>query len=306
MPLARRQLPDLRLLQTFDSAARHGNFTRAAEELSLTQSAVSRQIRELEDQVGKDLFERVRGRVVMTAAGRVLHRDATRLLHLAERTLRQATSHTDVGLIRLNAPGTFAIRWLTPRLPGYLAAHPGISLDLATRPGVFDLQDAGCDLAIHYGHPVWPGATCTYLCSEIVLPVCGGALPALTAQDLALAPKLHVTERPRLWPEWFARHGLDPEAPTAGHWFDQIALTIEAAKAGMGYALLPNYLIEADIKAGDLRVACDASHSTELAYYIVEPEGHPEATADLRAWLLSQVRFRPLAEVTAAAAPQGS
>ncbi|WP_138467095.1 LysR family transcriptional regulator [Poseidonocella sp. HB161398] len=299
MVLERRHLPDLKLLQTFECAARHRNFTRAGEELSLTQSAVSRQIRELEAQLGRTLFERIRGRVVPTPSGEVLRGQAARLLQLAESTLRHASAEPEPGrMLRLNAPATFATRWLMPRLAGFLGERPGLRIDLSTRGGVFDMGDAGCDLAVHFGHPVWPGGRCTYLCSEVVLPVAGGALARTALRgpaDLAEAPKLHVGERPDLWPGWFARADVEPAHPREGHWFDQFAPAIEAARAGLGHALLPRYLIEEELAQGALSVMLDMPMATEMAYYIVAPEGRPEAGAELRQWLLSQVSFRPLA-----------
>ena len=299
MSLQRRHLPDLRVLQTFEQSARHGNFTRAAEELALTQSAVSRQIRELEEQIGKPLFERAPGRVVLTRAGEDLLPEAQRLLRLAERALRHAgAGGAQETVLSINALPTFAARWLMPRLPGYLAQHPGLRIDLSTRKGVFDFDDSPCDLAIHYGQPNWPGGICSYLCSEIMVPVVGGAAaqPPSAPGELANLPRIHLSERPGLWPDWFAHHGVAVERAGEGHWVDQISLAIEAVKAGMGCALLPRYLIERELADGLLRVALDAPYSTEKAYYLVTPEGRSERVAAFRDWLIGEVSFRPLAD----------
>ncbi|WP_158970043.1 LysR family transcriptional regulator [Chachezhania sediminis] len=295
----RSALADLRLLQTFESAARHGNFTRAGEELALTQSAVSRHIRELEAQVGQPLFERVRGRVVTTPAGEIFRQEVVALLHMAEVTMRHARAGAgERRLLSVNALPTFALRWLSPRLPAYLQDHPEIRLDLTTRTGMFDLVQARCDLAIHFGDPVWPGATCTYLCSEIMVPVAGGALrdrTVRTASDLLETPKLQLSERPGLWGDWFSRCGLEPPVGEDGHWFDQFTLKIEAAKAGLGYALVPRYLIEEELASGALRIVLDAPHSTSKAYYLVVPEGREAGVRPFCDWLIEQVQFRPLA-----------
>ncbi|MCK5933796.1 DNA-binding transcriptional regulator, LysR family [Fulvimarina manganoxydans] len=297
--LERRNLPDMRMLQTFEAAARHGNFTRAADELALTQSAVSRQVRELEAQIGIELFDRVPGKVVVTREGERFLKEIERLLSMAETTMRHARATAPgTQLLAINALPTFAVRWLLPRLPKYVSDHPGTTFDLTTRRDIFDFSKVQCDLAIHYGQPNWPGATCTYLCSEIVLPVAGGALSKGRLdkpEDLQDAPKVHVSERPTLWSDWFTAMGLDIPSPRNGHWFDQFSLTIEAAKAGLGYALLPRYLIEAELASGALKVVLDSPHSTEQAYYIVTPEGRGAIADAFRAWLLSQVSFRPLA-----------
>lgn len=296
--LQRRYLPDIRILQTFECAARHGNFTRAAEDLALTQSAVSRQIRDLETQLKKQLFERLPGRVVMTRAGEDLLPEVQNLLRLAEITMRHATAGAEGdSILAINALPTFATRWLMPRLPDYLAQYPETHIELSTSVEVFDLHERQCHLAIHYGQPIWPGGVCTYLCSEIVLPVIGGALMKRSVPDLAAMadlPKIHLTERPQLWGEWFARQEFDLHNANEGQWFDQFSLTIEAVRNGMGCALLPLYLIENEIANGELKVVLDVPHSTDNAYYIVTPEGHSAEAGDFRDWLMKQVRFRPL------------
>ena len=295
----RRDLPDLRLLQTFESAARHGNFTRAGDELALTQSAVSRQVRELEEQIGHPLFERIRGRVVTTPKGESVLQEVTRLLRMAETTMRHArTADAGAALLSVNALPTFAQRWLMPRLGDYLAAHPGVAFDITTVRGVFDLGAAQCDLSIHFGDPSWPGARCIYLCSEIVVPVAGGGLrrrPVGGPEDLVDAPKIVLSERPRLWRDWFERAGVDMPVRAVAHTFDQFALTIEAARAGLGYMLLPRYLIEADLADGGLEVVLDAPHATSKAYCMVIPKGREDKVRPFCDWLVEQVRFRPLA-----------
>ena len=289
----------MKVLQTFESAARHGNFTRAAQELALTQSAVSRQIRELEDQLGHALFERLGGRVAMTRAGARFLPEVQRLLGLADSTMRRATAiAAQDSILSINALPTFAERWLMPRLARYVARHPGLHVDVTTRRGIFDLEAQNCDLAIHYGHPAWPEATCTHLCSEILVPVAGGALidrPVDAPGDLVDAPRVHLSERPALWADWFARQDLAPEDAGRGHWVDEFALAVEAVRAGMGYALLPLYLIETELQRGELRQVLDRPHSTDMGYYIVIPEGRAAPVAGFRDWLIDQVSFRPLA-----------
>lgn len=299
MTLQRRYLPDMKTLVTFEAAARHGNFTRAGEELSLTQSAVSRQMRDLEDQIGKPLFERVRGRVVTTPAGNAFLKEVVQLLRQAETTMRHVTAGAQgETVLSINALPTFAMRWLLPRIPGFLAQHPGTRFDITTRRDVFDFETTQCDLAIHYGQPIWPGAICTYLCSEVVLPVVGGALRdrRLTGpQDLTEAPKIHLTERPGLWSDWFEEQGMTLNNANEGHWFDQFSLSIEAVKSGLGYALVPGYLIETELRSGEIKVALDIPFSTDNAYYIAVPEGRSEQIRTFRDWLIGAVSFRPMA-----------
>lgn len=294
--MRRRLLPDLGILQTFECAARHGNFSRAAEELSLTQSAVSRQIAELEAQTGQRLFERIRKRVVLSDAGRNALPEVRRILSEAERLMMDTLAAGPVTQqLRIATLPTFGSRWLVPRLADFLAQHPGVALTVESRDRPFDFDDDPIDLAIHYGKPVWPGGVAHFLCNEVVVPVASRAMAArVWAQDdLAAAPLLHMASRPRLWSQWFALHGTDTEV-RHGQRFDQFSMVIAAACAGLGVALLPTYLIEPELASGELVQLMDAPMKTENAYYIVLPEarqGH-RAAAAFQTWILGKVSRR--------------
>lgn len=296
MKLNRTMIPDLSVLQAFECAARHGNFTLAATELNLTQSAVSRQIRTLEDQLGVALFERIRQRVVLSVNGRALLPEVRQLLAQTEDMVLRAMASSDGRrVLSIATLPTFGSRWLMRRLPDFLAQYPGTVVDVASRAEAFDFEVDRFDIAIHYGQPTWAHASCTYLCGETILPV---ASPGLMARfpigepaDLATAPLLHLNTRPKLWSEWFHLHSNGIQSAFHGNRFDQFNMIIEAVTAGMGFALLPKYLIEAELKAGDLAVVMDRPISTDNNYYIVTPEGMREnpVANEFKAWLLSQV-----------------
>lgn len=190
---------------------------------------------------------------------------------------------------------TFGARWLMPRLPHFLKAHPGLVVDVASRAAPFDLHGESVDVAIHYGQPIWANATCTYLCSEVILPVMAPALfdrgmPAEPG-DLASMPLLHLTTRPSLWVEWFQLNRVADGNAYGGSRFDQFSMIIEAASRGMGVALLPSYLIENELAAGSLKIAFDLPLTTENSYYTVLPEGGREnrLARDFQDWLLGLV-----------------
>jgi len=297
MKLSRRLIPDVTTLQAFECAARHGSFTQAAHELNLTQSAVSRQIKDLEEQIGVLLFERVRQRVVLSEDGRRFLPEVRKLLHQTEETMLRAmaTASSEHSLSLATLP-TFGSRWLTPRLPGFLAQYPGTVLNIASRSEPFDFDEENFDLAIHYGQPVWARAACSYLCGEVILPV---ASPALLEswrlgepKDLETAPLLHLATRPKLWAQWFELTGSATETAYRGNRFDQFSMVIEAALAGLGFALVPLYLIEQEIAGGRLAVAFDRPMQTENSYYLVVPEGKLEnpLSQAFRAWIVGQVR----------------
>jgi LysR family glycine cleavage system transcriptional activator len=297
MNLSRTLIPDLSVLQSFECAARHGNFTKAAAELNLTQSAVSRQIRALEEQLGVVLFERVRQRVVLSVTGRQLLPRISRLLQQSEEiVLRARASAGNAEVLSIATLPTFGNRWLLPRLPEFKQQHPGMAINVASRAEPFDFAVEDFDIAIHYGEPVWAHATCTYLCSEVILPVaCPSVIRLCTPErpeDLKDKPLLHLATRPRLWAEWFEQNGLGGNGGAyRGDRFDQFSMIIEAAVRGLGFALLPLYLIEDEIASERLQIVFDRPMSTDHSYYVVLPEGKQGGVLAraFQSWLLKQV-----------------
>ncbi|RFZ86445.1 LysR family transcriptional regulator [Shinella sp. WSJ-2] len=296
MKLSRRLIPDVTTLQAFECAARHGSFTQAAHELNLTQSAVSRQIKDLEEQLGVLLFERVRQRVVLSDDGRRFLPEVRKLLHQTEETmLRAMASASSEHSLAIATLPTFGSRWLTPRIPGFLAENPGTIINIASRSAPFDFDEENFDLAIHYGQPVWARAACSYLCSEIILPAASPELlkswDLTDPKDLETAPLLHLATRPKLWAQWFELNGAASETAYRGHRFDQFAMVIESAVAGLGFALLPKYLIEQELASGRLALVFDRPMETENNYYLVVPEGKLEnpLSQAFRAWIAKEL-----------------
>lgn len=296
MDTRRRLVPDIVTLQAFECAARHGNFTRAAEELNLTQSAVSRQISDLEAQTGMLLFERIRRRVVLSDAGRKFLPDVQKLLHQSEQLMvRAVTAGSSSALLSIATLPTFGSRWLTPRLHEFMANHPNTVLTVGSRAQPFDFDEEGFDIAIHYGQPVWAHGTCTFLCNEVIVPVASPQLlaskPVENHVDMLEGPLLHITTRPKLWTEWFEMNKLSSDNAYRGSRFDQFSMLIEAAVSGLGFALLPRYLIETELKSGLLNVVFDVPLTTENSYYIALPEGRQDnvLASAFQNWLLEQV-----------------
>lgn len=296
MDTRRRLVPDIVTLQAFECAARHGNFTRAAEELNLTQSAVSRQISDLEAQTGMLLFERIRRRVVLSDAGRKFLPDVQKLLHQSEQLMvRAVTAGTSSASLSIATLPTFGSRWLTPRLHKFMALYPETVLTVGSRSQPFDFDEESFDIAIHYGQPVWARGTCTFLCNEVIVPVASPSLFAKhtpkTHSDLLSKPLLHVTTRPKLWTDWFEMNGIASEGAYRGSRFDQFSMLIEATISGLGFALLPKYLIEAELVSGQLAVVFDVPLATDKSYHIALPEGRQDnvLAQAFQTWLLEQV-----------------
>ena len=295
MALARRFLPSTALLQAFEAAARLESFTAAADELNLTQSAVSRQIRALEEMLGSALFVRERQTVRLTDAGRTYAQEIRSALEtIAGATLR-FRANPNGGTLNLAILPTFGTRWLAPRLPDFIAENPGITINLTTRLAPFDFAREPLDAAIHFGGPEWPGAVVEFLMGEVLIPACSRSLRERYGfrepRDLLEAPLLHLTSRPDAWEAWFARHGVD-HPQVSGMLFDQFATATQAAMSGMGVALLPHFLFRAELERGDLVAAVDFPVANSDGYHLawpVERRDFPPLAA-FRRWIGETIR----------------
>jgi DNA-binding transcriptional LysR family regulator len=180
------------LLCAFEASARHQSFTAAAAELHLTQSAVSRQIRALEERLGTELFVRERQTVRLSAAGQAYAQEIRAALARISNATLGFRTNPQGGSLNLAILPTFGTRWLAPRLPQFFSAHPGITINLTTRLSQFDFQLEAVDAAIHFGLPNWPGAELEFLMSETVVPACSPDVAArhgfARPEDLLRAP----------------------------------------------------------------------------------------------------------------------
>lgn len=295
MALPRRFLPPMSLLCAFEAAARHQSFTAAANELHLTQGAVSRQIRALETTLGAPLFHRDKQKVKLTVAGEAYARDIREALRRISRATLGFRANPDGGSLTLAILPAFGTRWLAPRLPAFLAANPGITVNLETRLDPFDFRFDNVDAAIHFGSDDWPGARTMHLMDEVVFPACS---PDLRARydfrepgDLVRAPLLHLGPRPNAWELWFeANHVAIGEVH--GMLLDQFLSAAQAAASGLGVALLPRALFEPELARGDLVPAIDRPMTTTGAYYLAWPATHDPhpALRTFREWLKGVVQ----------------
>ncbi|GAA6119955.1 LysR substrate-binding domain-containing protein [Acidovorax sp. FG27] len=299
-----RHLPSTQALACFEAAARHESYTRAAQELSLTQSAVSRQILALEEWLGVPLFRRTRHGVVLTPAGSRYGRQVARWLQGLERDTLDVMSHQGRGgALSLAAVPTFATRWLIPRLPRLAALHPEIVVHIDTRTRPFLFADTTFDAALYAGTPEqiaqWPGVQVQLLMREDVVPVCsprllasaaargpGRAHQPVAAEALAQLPLLQQSTRPLGWQQWFAAQGVDAPRALDGPRYELFSMLAVAATHGLGVALMPPMLIEAEIARGELVVACARPLRGERAYYLVSPaQAQSPVLAAFSAWL---------------------
>jgi LysR family glycine cleavage system transcriptional activator len=268
-----RKLPGLLSLQAFEATARLGSVSRAAAELSLTQSAVSRQILALEARLGMPLFRRSKKRLLLSETGAAyLHDVREGLRTLGDATARLMATQGHAGTLKLATLPTFGARWLMPRLGAFREAYPGVTLDIVTRLAPFDFSIDQVDGAIHFGGPDWPGATAEYLAKEEMCVVASPALAArcVSAPDVLALPLLQITTRAFAWHEWLAAVGLAGHEHTPSLQVETFAMGVEAALASVGVAILPRLFIEAELATGAL-VAIGPSVESRSAYYFVYP-----------------------------------
>ncbi len=293
----RRVLPSLPALTVFEASARHGSFTRAAEELNLTQSAVSKQIRSLEDFLGLHLFERVRQRIVLTKAGGLYLARVREALEIMETATMEALAFQGGNqMLNVATLPTFGTRWLAPRLEDFTRRHPDIALNVTARTWPFDLVQENVDLAIYYGEHPWPGGICDLLIDEEVVPVCAPKLqapkgPLKSPRDLARLNLLHHRARPRAWKDWL--HSVNQDTVNAFHGirFEQFEMIIQAAIAGLGVALVPRFMVREELLRRSLVIPFDKPMTSAESYYLAYTERKRPlpAVQAFRAWILDQV-----------------
>jgi LysR family glycine cleavage system transcriptional activator len=294
-----RTLPPLETFRFFEAAARHLNFTRAAEEMHVTHGAVSQRIKRLEEHLGMSLFRRSGRRMLLTDGGRLLlERVRTAIGEITEGVEAIRSGNRDRILTISMVPG-FATYWLLPRLAEFIERHPDIEVNIRPTMSLTDFTRDEVDMAVRFGPGAWPGLTSIKLYDERLVPVCspafrGGRLPRAPA-DLLKVPLLHDERQP--WSIWFKAVGLDyRDAGQRPRYGDQ-TLLLAAAIAGLGVALARASFVQADLESHRLVRLFPQSVPTKYSYFIVYPPGS-EALGKIRAfqeWLLEQVRSGEIA-----------
>lgn len=292
-----RRLPPLNALRAFEAAARCGNFTRAAQELFVTQGAVSRHIASLEDWLKVRLFERGRYGMSLTSAGAAYFTNIRTAFDQIEFGTRQLQQSPDERCLRIKSPPTFAIRWLVPRLARFHALHPELDVQITTSHLRADFERDDIDVSIH-SEPVPPeGLGYCRLFGETLVPVCAPGLlahgpPLKTPDDLAKHVLLCSMNRPHDWPTWLAAAGAKGVDGNSGLKFENAALAYQAAADQLGVivALLP--FVRDDLAAGRLVAPFELRLQTAGAYYLLYPprEPQPQRVTDFVAWLAREAQ----------------
>ena len=300
MHTKRFDLPPLDLIQGFEAAARSLSFTRAAEELNLTQSAVSRQIRALEDSLGVALFERRPRALALTEEGRLLQRVATEVLERLHETAGRLRASARVPHLTVSTTGGFASLWLIPRLRTFTALNPDVDVRISATYKTIDLERSGVDVAVRYCKPEEAPAGAIRLFNEEVFPVCSPSLqvdglhPLRAIADLVHHSLLHMDNaRDHMdWDTWLAGHGHAGLRPAASLRFDTYEQMVQAAVGGQGVAMGIGRLVQGLMAGGRLVAPFGESTEGARAYFIVRSaftrdRPHVAAFVD---WLVEEAR----------------
>lgn len=309
LPL-RRLTPPVHLLRAFSTVARFGGVSRAAEALHLTQSAVSKQIQELEKWIGVELFERSRKRLTLTPAGERYEKSVRAILSQMESaTLELITSTDGGGALHLSSLPTFGASWLIPRLPQFQQQHPQVTLHFV--PYSYDLESPDLDCSILFGEGHWPGARAHYLDGQevaLIAPPASFQGPAIqTPTDITKYTRLRHLSVPHAWMAWATAWDVQHLDPLASLQFDQFQTIIQAVMAGMGVALVPRCLVEAQIAQGLVQEPLpDHGVTSSFGYWLCYPESRANIAplVAFRNWILEHAHTKKEASPNHLITPQ--
>jgi LysR family glycine cleavage system transcriptional activator len=292
-----RRLPSLNALRAFWAAARHRSFAAAADELHVTASAVSLQIRQLEEELEFKLFERTPKGLVLTPQGARLLPGINQAFEHLKGTIAAIDDGAGSGSLSISVAPSFATKWLLPRLGGFLERNPDIQVDVKANIELTDFTKDEVDLAIRYGGGNYPGLSVELLLEDRMFPVCSPELlmrygQRNPARVFAEAPLLHDISVDRdpadpSWKMWLKASGLEEIDWRKGSRFNQTALALDAALAGLGIALAPAALVSTDLAAGRLVRLANEEWKGGFAYYLVHPADKAELPSlqRFKSWL---------------------
>jgi LysR family glycine cleavage system transcriptional activator len=290
-----RRLPPLNALKAFEAVARSNSVTRAAEELSVTQGAVSQQVKALEAALGVKLFNRERQRLVITPAGRDYLVDIREALDQVGAATERLIQRQSGGVLTVSTSQDFAAKWLVHRLARFAAAYPGIDLRVSATMHNVDFAREDVDVAVRHGNGDWPGLDATRLCAEQIFAVCSPKLLAgrdrlKRPADVLKWPLLRLEDQSKAWERWFALAGVAAPERLPGPVLNRASMLIDAAIDGQGVALARTTLAAWDLISGRIVRPFDLSWPPAGTYWIMSPKATARTPkiAMFRQWLLME------------------
>jgi len=290
-----KPIPSLNALRAFVSVGKHRNLKAAADELFVTSSALSHQIKNLEAALDVQLFHRSKTGLSLTQAGQLIHSDLSDAFKQISQAISKLDQQPHDELLNVSMLSTFAMRWFIPRLSEFQKLHAGIEVRISTSIAQVDFSREDMDCAIRSGRGHWPGLHAEYLFTETFTPVCSPKLEKSmkTPKDLEQYTLLHARLRPDDWQVWLNAVGAGAIQPLHEQIFETRNFAIQAAVDGVGIAIIDPSLITEEIKAGRLVIPFPKTLADENAYYLVYPDKHASLPRiqDFQSWLLAQINF---------------
>lgn len=290
-----KRLPPLNSLKSFESAARLGSFQKASRELFVTPSAVSHQIKTLEEFLEVDLFIRQTRRIELTSAGKDYLETVQKALLDIERATQRLMSAHGSGELNLSVAPAFLHRWLLPRISRFYNTHPHIELELSASIGLIDFAHSDTDMAVYFGDGQWDDVESNFLKRSALIPVCTPSLmknkPIHLPADITKHTLLHVSKRPDEWRAWFNAAGIEYRETRKGMFLSSGLLTAQAAARGLGVALTDMSLISEEIQSGQLVAPLDIPLELSKSFYLVYREKR-SLTPAMRAfqdWIMAEM-----------------
>jgi LysR family transcriptional regulator, glycine cleavage system transcriptional activator len=297
--------PGLRSLRAFDAAARNLNFTKAASEINVTPAAISHQIKELEEQIGAELFTRTSRSMRLTRAGEILYTAVHDSLETLSQALFRIKRLENRKQLKVSAPPSLAAKWLVPRLDEFLATQPGADVRLDVSHAVVDFDREDIDVAIRFGEGKYPGLQSELLFQDFVFPVCSPSIitrdkPLRTPRDLLKHTLIHLDWDAAAgiswpnWTMWMKAAGIPDFDDKAGLHFRQTSFAVQAAIDGMGVALGDSNLVADDLAAGRLVKPFELSIKAprQFAYYVITRPGEVAPMVEaFRKWCLAEAKI---------------
>jgi len=285
--------PSISLLLAFEASARHQSYTRAAEELLLTQSAISRQVQALEDLLAVKLFLRTSRRIELTDAGKIYMREISYAISLIQNATLQAIIYrSGGGNFNLAVLPTFSAHWLMPKLHLFYATNPNVIIHMHSKIGSFDLEACGIDAVIGVSNKELPNLVSHHLLDEelvlVISPILLKQHPIHSAVDLDGLLLLRVASQPNIWAKWLNACHVNLRNSYLGPTFELTSHLIQAITTGIGVGLVPRCLVEDEIQTGKLIIPFSFPYYSGRSYYFAYPvhKAHLPAIITFRNWLL--------------------
>ncbi len=291
-----RTLPPLKAIRAFEAAARRGSFNRAAEELFVTPSAISHQVKSLEEFLGVSLFRRARRQVQLTIAGERYLDSVAHALDEIDLATRRLIAASSANAINVSAPPAFLTRWLVPRVREFQDRHPDIELRLSPNNGPINFSWSDIDMAIYFGDGNWPGLEVRFLREVVLVPVCSPGFiedgPRISRPaDLCAHTLIDVSTRPTEWDEFLASFGVKRQKRGKRLGFSSTSLALGAAMENLGIALADRQLVAREVLYGRLVTPLDIAMENQRGYYLVY-QRQRRLTDQMRAfldWVIDEV-----------------